>query len=277
MSKRVGLAVIATIALSLAGSSGASAGVTFTWDPGNVGLGANPNSFTANNIVVSDFANIAVNNNTGDFNETGVLIFQGFQNVGLGVLAPGFTNVTAGSGYGFYVTFTASGNQGGGIPSVGSSVTGIISSLNYTLYGSVNGAIGITTLPNNDPTPNNNTGAIQLATGSLVGVGTTTLTNSTTGGLSPKADVLVSMTAAAGASSFFVAPPASALDLLLGDFSVTASITTTADPNLANTTDLIITGGGGNLLATVPEPASILVFSSGLVMLGFLGARRRAA
>lgn len=277
MSKRAGLAVMAAVALSLAGISGASAGVTFTWNPNAMGLGPNPDSFTANNIVVSDFANIVVDTNTGAFTETGVLVFSGFQLNGLGVNTPGFTNVTSPTGisfpYGMYVTFTASGNQGP-IPTAGNATTGTITSLNYAMYGNPGGAIGISQTNTTSPVPTNNSGAISLATGSLIGTGTTTLTADSSGGLSPKADVLVSMTAAPGASSFFVAPPASALDLFLGDFSVTANVTVTQG---TNTADLSIVGGGGNLLAAVPEPSSILVFASGLVIIGFVGGLRRRA
>ena len=114
----------------------------------------------------------------------------------------------------------------------------------------------------------------------VAGTGFVTLTK-TANGYSPTANVNLTFNeclasgqggvCTASQNGFFVAP-ANGLNLQIGNFSATDTVTTlTSGPT---TTYLNLNGGSGNLtFAAVPEPASMAMFGMGL--LGLAGFARR--
>lgn len=274
MSKRLWNAVALGLALAGTLSSGAwagVAGVTFTWNPNGTSPslpGSGGSQFTADNITVRDYATADINPSNGNFTEQGVLPFVAFSLGGSPVAPSGFPG-----SYSFYITFTASGNQGGPLPPAGQTVTGPITSLSYTLYANPNTTVGVTLTGANDaPVISGNGGAFALATGGLYGSSNYVSVTNTGSGLSPTADATASMVGNPAQSGFFVSPTILSLDLLAANFSSTTTVVSAT--KLSNgDTGLLIDGGGGNITAAVPEPSSIAVFSVGLLGLMWFGVR----
>jgi len=148
----------------------------FVWNPAAVGLAGT--QFRADNLIVSDFATIAINGSA--FSESGFLSVSSFQLDGKDIIAPGLNDT-----YSLYFQFSGAG-----------TVNGPFSSLNYSLFG-VNG------VPSYGPggAISASPGAVQLASGSLISGGTGTINNL------PGAAAAVSFLASAN-SGFFVTPNA---------------------------------------------------------------------
>eukprot|EP01037_Dinobryon_pediforme_P005278 gene5278-5331_t len=275
----LGCAAVAAVALSF-GSAKADP-IPFTWNPNgaSVPLGTPGNTIVnANNYNVADFSSISINTSTGAFTEVGALNVLNFLNNGSTVASPGL-----GSNYSLYLAFNASGFQGA-IPTVnGTSTNGYFTDLTYQLIGTTAGSPPLSFAVSNGAVVTNDPGTkVVLATGNLVpGTGFVTLTK-TANGYSPTANVNLSfneclgVTAAgctANESGFFVAP-AGGLNLQIGNFSATDTVTALNTPP-GNTAYLNLTGGSGNLTFAVPEPSTIAVF--GIAMLGLTAfARRRS-
>ena len=278
------LALAATLGWGLVGlaPTAALAGVSWTWNPAGASPSLNGTSFTADNIIISDYATADINAATGNFTEAGVLIAESFKLGGSPITPTGFN-----SSYSLYATFTASGNQGGAFPGVGNSVTGPITSLAYTIYASQGGPISVTLTGSNYGTSSGYTISGQvspfaLESGTLYGgsnfVTVTNLGNCGATPLtctySPTANAVVSQIAAAGEAGFFVSPDALNLNFLVDNFSGNSGVTSLVG---LSSTDIgmAINGGGGNITSTVPEPSSVAVFAAGLLGLGWFGYRPR--
>jgi hypothetical protein len=284
----MGLMTKMVIGVGLAAASGSGAfatPVTFTWSPTAVGLATSPtnSNIVANNFNVADFVDITVNNSTGLFTERAVLTALQFLNGGAPVPLNGLQTT-----YSFYATVTAVGSQSG-IPAIGSglSAAATFESAHYTFWASPNGQPIVTPVSGGAPTIAGNAGAFALFGGTLFD-GTGTLTAPAGGGFSPTANLDLSITTCTAAgqvlagggtcsgneSAFFVDPLPQDLDLLVGNFSATTSVTTLT-PGSAQT-KIDINGGGGNItLSTdIMEPASFLILLSGLLATGLFVHRR---
>jgi len=212
----------------------------FTWNPQAAGLAAT-SPITADNIVVSDFASVALSGST--FTETGYLPVSSFQLNGTVAPAPGLN-----SAYSLYFQFNGAGAN-----------NGPFTSLNYTLFG-VNG------VPTFGPggTISAVPGAVQLATGSLISGSTGTI-----GGL-PAAAATVSFVPTN--SAFFTNPNAASFypTALTSFINAEGTVTPTAS-------GFMIDNGGGSLhFATpIPEPETYALMLAGLAVVGFVAGRRR--
>jgi len=275
-------ATVAGVALLLSVASGASAApLTFVWSP----PGATPPLVggpigPANNFNVADFASVTLTGG-GNFTEVGYLSVLQFL-LG-GAPAP---QVGLNSTYSLYFGFNGTGT-GASVPGPGSSSSFPFTKLDYTIYG-IAGPTPVFTVTNGNVTVSG-AGAFPLAFGSLIS-GTATLTNTGVGPqpFSPTANLVDTFhicTAAgqgntgfgqalctANESGFFPIPPPGTVNVVIGNFSATTSVTT------FDGTFLNIDGGGGNLTLErrVPEPMSLLLLGVGILGLAGLSRMRTA-
>jgi len=237
----------------LAASASASALNSFTFDPSAVGLtGA---TFTADNLLISDFATVTQTSAT-TFSETGYLSITGAQ-LNNATLALGGLNST----YSLYIAFTGTGTNDGNNPLTSISV-GSFTSLSYTLYA----YNGVASFGFSGTTPTTTaTSPIALASGSLISGGVASIPGG--GAFSPLASANVTV---GGVSPAFTAPA--------GFYSqAQTSFTNTSSQVQLFAGGFMVQQGGGsvNFLAPVPEPETYAMLLGGLGVIGFVARRRR--
>ncbi len=236
----------------LAASASASALNTFTFDPSQAGLSGA--SFTADNLLISDYATITRTSAT-TFTETGFLAITGAQ-LGNTTLSLSGLNST----YGLYIAFTGSGTTDGNNPLTQISV-GSFTSLSYTLYG-YNGTASFGFA---GTTPTTTAAApVVLATGSLLSGGVVSIPGG--GAFSPSASATVNV---GNVSSAFTAPA--------GFYTqATTSFTNTSSQVQPFANGFMVQQGGGsiNFAAPVPEPMTSALLLGGLGVVGFVARRR---
>ncbi len=242
----------------------ASALPVFTLDPGAAGL--NGTSFTANNIIVSDFGSVKSTGGSG-FTENGYLSVQNFQQGDGATLVPTGLNST----YGLYIKFMGTGTQSAANP-LTQQTSGTFNTLDYTLYGYNGGhatfgfdGANNATIDIGGATP------IALATGSLIAGSVGTMpANNGNGGNSFVPSANASLTFHAGSSGFFTSPTPF-YNVALTSFTNTVSQVTPFDGGFR-----ISQGGGAiNFVSAIPEPETYALMLAGLGAVGWISRRRR--
>jgi len=254
--------VFASVALVAACSTTTwSAGLpSFTLNPAAVGLTGAP--VTADNIIVSDFADSTFTSPT-TFNQTGFLSVTSFQLGGTNVVAGGLNST-----YSLYIPFTATGHltlNAGSNPNT-TVTAGVYDTLNYSFVAapsnSTFGFIGTT------PTVNSTPPQQTLATGSLINGNTVTSPANGNTAFVPSANATLTFVQAAGKEGFFSPQP----------FYTTlfSAFTNTVPSVTATGTGFTITNGGGalNFASAVPEPETYAMILAGLGLMGFVAKRR---
>jgi hypothetical protein len=244
----------AAIAVALCASSfGASALNAFTLDPAAAGLAGS--SFTADNLLISDYATVT-NTGGGGFTETGFLRITGAQFED-DLLLPAGLN----SSYSLYISFTGTGTTSGN-PLTGPT-SGTFGTLSYDLWiAPGNATFGFT----GNTATTTASGSIKLASGTLV---SGTVNSSPQGSsFSPSANAVLTFNPEASQSGFF--DPNPFFNQALTSFSNTSSQVTSFAGGF-----MISKGGGSiNFATAVPEPESYAMLLAGLVVIGSLARRR---
>ena len=242
LAARTALAVAA-----MAACGAASALPSFTFDPSAIGLTGQ--TFTADNLKVSDFATVTYSADGSGFTETGYLQVINAQSGNSLVPTSGLNST-----YGLYIAFTSAG-----VNSVNSSgfTAGTLTSLNYTLYATTGGMY--------------DSSSIVLGTGSLSS-GTNVFSSTSSGSTVTTATANASLTFAenAASSAFFESPnPFYAL--------TQTSFTNNTDTITSKANGFTLTAGAGSVTfvaAPVPEPETYALMLGGLGALGFVARRR---
>lgn len=310
MTKLRTLAASAMAGLILAGlsSSGASAQATLTWDPkGSSPKLSTAGPFTFDDATIQDFASAYLTpTGPGTFSgtDTGFLPIVAFSLSGVPLINPGLNGAPLATAYGLFVEFnstfdftcTSAGN-----------CTGTYNSATFSLLGnpgdhesfSFSATTGL-------PLVSGATSAFTLASGSLVKclVPSPTCENlAALSGSVPTAAVTATFDEAAGESGFFLAPSAITKLNSLATFTNTTSefrcyATSAYKPECGsfykgglpsgapagatvlieigiNTSGKLAPGGGSITFETIPEPASLTLLGSSLLLTGWFARGRR--
>ncbi len=241
----------AVAATAVAMSASAASFPSFTFDPSAVGL--NGSAFTAENLIVSNFATVATS--PAGFSETGFLSITSAQSGGSSASTPGLNST-----YGLYIAYTATGENDF---SAGGFYGGVITDYSYTLYG-FNGAG--TFSPTSAPVPSVTLGTGALESGTFQG---TTDAGGVTGAF---ADLNLNFAPTAAGAAFFASPEPFYLSALASFATHSTEIVNTA-------TGYTKSNGGGSInfvAAPVPEPATYAMLLAGVGLIGGIAMRRRS-
>ena len=250
-------------AMSAAFASSAFALPQFTLDPTASSGSFTGAQVTADNVIVSNYSTVRLDQTTGSFSESGFLSVQNFQLGGSIVNAPDLN-----SSYGLYIQFTGTGSQTPGDPSTAGTF-GTFDSLEYTLYG-FTGSATFGFDAGNNPTVSGASDAVALATGSLIEGNV--FTTPTGEPFTPGATAIVTFTPLPSESGFF-ASPVPFFSQAFASFVNTASQVAVIDGGFT------ITQGGGafnfeGTTAPIPEPQTYALMLAGLAAMGFVVRRR---
>ena len=257
------------LALTAATYTAASASViTFTWNPSATG-NTSAGTFSADRFATEDFASIDTAN-LSHVTESGFLNFTDFSLAGHVGQSP--VNTPGFSGYGMYLSFTATSHLSG--PS--SDLMGAFDTVSYTafLYDTTNG-LATFGFSGTTPTISLPAGAnpLEIASGSGPIGGTPNLATIIDG--VPGANVGTTWTPNSAQAAFYVSPDAKVVLDLESAFTNTPGVVTTVGPVF------LVHGGGGNSdffgeKVPVPEPTSIGMLGVGLLGLGLMRRRRQS-
>jgi PEP-CTERM motif len=262
-------APFAALLLTGASLANAAAPIDVTWNPSAVPGLSTAGAFTFDNILLNSYAAIDITGGGTTFSEQGFVSLAGFSNNNVFTSIPTAGFPGGATPYSLYISFTAAGTQSPGIPS-----TGIFTSLNYSLLA----APGATTFTANASGIFAPTGSptITLATGTLNGPGSTSLTGTPPDNLLPAANVLATFAPNPAFAGFFVNPNASQILDLSAAFTNTGSVITNI-PLGGGNFRLSLNGGGGNAtfaVTNVPEPDTYGMLLAGLGLFAFIARRR---
>ena len=260
-------APFAALLLTGASLANAAAPIDVRWNPSATPI-STAAPFTFDNILINTYAAIDITGGGTAFSEQGFAQLTVFSNNGLPTSIPTAGFPGAATPYSLYFSFIATGTQTAGIPS-----TGVFSTLTYSLLA----APGATTFTANASGIFAPTGSptITLATGTLNGPGSTSLTGTPPDNLLPAANVLATFVPNATFAGFFVNPNASQILDLSAAFTNTGSVITQF-PLGGTNFRLSLNGGGGNatLALAIPEPDTYGMLLAGLGLFAFIARRR---
>jgi len=262
-------APFAALLLTGASLSNAAAPIDVTWNPSAVPGLSTAGAFTFDNVILNSYAAIDITGGGTAFSEQGFIDLAGFTNNNVFTQIPTAGYPGSATPYSLYISFTATGTQTPGIPS-----TGTFSTLNYSLLA----APGATTFSANASGIFAATGAVPftLATGTLNGPGSVSLTGTPPDNLLPAANVLATFVPNAAFAGFFVNPNASQVLDLSAAFTNTGSVITQI-PLGGTNFRLSLNGGGGNAtfsVSNVPEPDTYGMLLAGLGLFAFIARRK---
>ena len=256
-----GIAVAIAMAAVSVGASAALS--TFTLNPAGVGLiGA---SFTADNVLISDFSTVTFGAG-GTFSDSGYLSVSAAQ-LGGSTFTPVGLSIPN-STYGLYVKFDGAGTTAGGNPALAPTF-GSFSSLTYTLYG-YNGTARFD-FSGNTPTTTAPAG-VALASGKLISGSVSSVPTGDGKTFTPSATARLTFNVTPGQEGFFASPQP------FYNVAVTAFTNTTLTVEPFDGGFRIRQGGGAlNFTSTpaVPEPQTYAMLLGGLAAVGFVARRRR--